>query len=334
MIYTPLISVIIPIYNVELYLAQCLDSVLNQSYKHIELILVNDGSTDSSPQICENYALNDSRIVVIHQENCGVSSARNYGTRLSSGDYIIYVDSDDYWRGEGNLLNIVQIINDTNADVVCFGAILQYNNGTEIEPTESPKIIGRSKLDILSYLIKNAKFEVSAWSKVIKRDVIVENNIKFEIGLVSAEDIDWNFSIFMCAETLAIYDRPFYIYRQGRIGSVTTSLSVANYGDLLHVIKKWRVYFLNSTLYRDERELYLGYLAYQLGVLIGLLSSVDYGIRTQFLKEISECTDILKYSNNHKSRKVASLYKFLGLELTCKVLGLYVRLRAKGYKYI
>ena len=102
MIYTPLISVIIPIYNVELYLAQCLDSVLNQSYKHIELILVNDGSTDSSPQICENYALNDSRIVVIHQENCGVSSARNYGTRLSSGDYIIYVDSDDYWRGEGN----------------------------------------------------------------------------------------------------------------------------------------------------------------------------------------------------------------------------------------
>ena len=92
----PLITVIVPVYNVEKYLTRCVDSIINQTYKNLEIILVDDGSTDSSPAICDNYAKKDSRINVIHKQNNGASSARNAALDIASGDYIGFVDSDDY----------------------------------------------------------------------------------------------------------------------------------------------------------------------------------------------------------------------------------------------
>ncbi len=334
--YSPLVSIIIPVYNVEHYLSECLDSVLNQTYKSIEVILVDDGSTDNSVHICDEYSSKDSRVLVIHKNNEGVSSARNDGTLASSGEYITYVDSDDYWRGEYHLSNIIKLINDTNGDVICFSKILQYSNGTEILPpgcVDVATINSKSKGEVLSYLIKNGQFEVSAWSKVIKRDLIIRNKIEFERGLVSAEDIDWNFHIFMCAERVVVYNRPFYIYRQGRLGSTTSLLNELNYENLLYVIKKWRVYFINSDMNIEEKELYLGYLAYQFGVLIGLLASVNPKIRAKFFSKMIECEDLLQYSNNHKSQKISFLYKFFGVVLTSWVLGVYVHLKTKGYIY-
>ena len=92
----PLISIIIPVYNAEKYLKKCLDSVINQTYKNLEIILVDDGSTDKSPEICDKYAEKDSRIIVLHKENGGVSSSRNAGLDIFKGEYLSFVDSDDY----------------------------------------------------------------------------------------------------------------------------------------------------------------------------------------------------------------------------------------------
>ena len=107
----PLISIIIPVYNVEAYIAECIESVLNQSYRNLELILVDDGSQDNSAKICREYSLNDSRIKFLQKENGGASDARNLGLENAKGEYVTFLDSDDYWEGNGALVALVNIIN-------------------------------------------------------------------------------------------------------------------------------------------------------------------------------------------------------------------------------
>ena len=115
-----LISVIIPVYNVEQYVESCLNSVIDQSYTNLEIILVDDGSTDRSGEICGQYALKDSRIKVIHEENAGLGEARNRGLRIASGDYICFVDSDD-WIEEDYCKELAQAAERTNSDIAICG---------------------------------------------------------------------------------------------------------------------------------------------------------------------------------------------------------------------
>jgi glycosyltransferase involved in cell wall biosynthesis len=115
------ISIIIPVYKVEKYLCKCIESVIQQNYANIEIILVDDGSPDKCPQICDEYAFRDDRIRVIHKTNGGLSDARNYGTRAAKGDYLMFLDSDDYWEGENCLQNIIESLNEAKPDVLLHG---------------------------------------------------------------------------------------------------------------------------------------------------------------------------------------------------------------------
>ena len=116
--YNMKISIIVPIYNVENYLDKCIKSIVNQSFKNLEIILVDDGSPDRCPQMCDAWAERDARIRVIHKENGGPSSARNAGIELASGDYVIFLDPDDYWMGTNALCHLYEIAIQFNADVV------------------------------------------------------------------------------------------------------------------------------------------------------------------------------------------------------------------------
>lgn len=116
-----LISIIVPVYNVEPFISECINSILIQSYKNFELILVNDGSTDNSPTICEQYASKDKRIKVIHKANGGLSDARNWGLKFSSGEYVVFLDSDDYWNDCDALFSLYSLLNKySEVDVVFF----------------------------------------------------------------------------------------------------------------------------------------------------------------------------------------------------------------------
>ena len=117
----PLVSVVIPVYNVEKYLRECVDSVINQTYRHIEIILIDDGSTDSGGDICDEYMSTDSRIRLIHQENHGLGNARNVGLRDATGKYIIFLDSDDYWKLTA-LGKLVEEAERKNLQIIAFAA--------------------------------------------------------------------------------------------------------------------------------------------------------------------------------------------------------------------
>ena len=124
-----LISIIVPVYNVEPFISECINSILIQSYKNFELILVNDGSTDNSPTICEQYASKDKRIKVIHKANGGLSDARNWGLKFSSGEYVVFRDSDDYWNDCDALFSLYSLLNKySEVDVVFFRRFTSEEN--------------------------------------------------------------------------------------------------------------------------------------------------------------------------------------------------------------
>ena len=133
-----LISVIVPVYNVEAYVAKCIESIQNQSYQHLEIILVDDGSTDDSGDICDQYAAYDDRIKVIHQENGGLSAARNTGIEAANGDYIGFVDSDDY-IGLTVYEDMLHLLKENNLDIIEFTAF-RDKNGTIIEGCNDGKL--------------------------------------------------------------------------------------------------------------------------------------------------------------------------------------------------
>lgn len=232
-------SIILPVYKVEKYLRPCVDSILNQTFKDFEVILVDDGSPDSSPQICDEYAQKDSRVSVIHKPNGGQADARNVGLEAAKGDYICYIDSDDFLANE----NVLQLLADktaTNPDIVHYKFKEWFESDGHIAdcrfdynvPTE-----GRTVAEIYCDLIDKDAYYNSAWSKIIRRDLLMENNIRFEKGIVG-EDNEWYYHVVMVAKSLVLVDEPLYVYRR-RQGSTTTTATRKNLLDQLHVLDKW-----------------------------------------------------------------------------------------------
>lgn len=185
------ISVIIPVYNVEQYLKKCLDSVLAQSIKNYEIILVDDGSTDSSGYICDQYASTDDRITVIHKHNGGLSDARNIGYEASVGDYIFFLDSDD-WIEQNALEMLFDTAKKYGADIVISNFFYAYDDHFEIACSISEtSVLNREQA--MSELIREKMFQSFAWGKLFKRDLLI--GVPFPVGKLY-EDIYWAHIIF------------------------------------------------------------------------------------------------------------------------------------------
>lgn len=211
------ISVIVPIYNVEKYLDKCIESITNQTYKNLEIILVNDGSTDNCGNICDRYAEIDSRIKVIHKENGGLSDARNTGLEISTGDIISFVDSDDYIDSEMYQIMVDKLI-ELNADIIeC-----NINYVFEKEIIEKNILIQKElyeNKEAMKELILERTFHQTVWNKLYKRECI--NKIYFEVGKTN-EDEFWTYQVFGNANKIAIINNPLYFYVQ-RQGSIMNS---------------------------------------------------------------------------------------------------------------
>lgn len=326
---TPLISVIIPIYKVEAYLNECVDSVLGQSYSNLEIILVNDGSPDNCPQMCDAYAAQDPRIKVIHKQNGGLSDARNAGTEVSNGEYVIFLDSDDYWATTKALESLIQVINvNPVVDIIYFRRFaFRENDKKEVyrhSQFDLSQVKDKSKYEILQYLISTDKFPASAHNKLVRREIL--ENIRFEKGIVS-EDIDWNFAVTLKAEHLFVVNELIHAYRI-RSGSITQTLSSRNIDNLLYIIEKWSQQL--STACPDEkiRGLLLSYCAYQFSIVLGLMYFIqDKSRLSEFISRTKALTGLLNYDTSGKVRKAKSLYRIFGLRLTGRLLGLYIKLK-------
>ena len=229
----PLFSIIVPIYNVERYLEQCIESVIAQDYQNYELILVDDGSPDNSIDICIKYAKKYKNIIVIHKINGGLSDARNAGMRIARGEYLMFLDSDDYWEGEHILSDLARIIK-PNTDLIMYDCTLHYpDDRKEYFPISKNNLHTDFKSDFEELVSKNI-FRPAAWTKVIKRNIIIENKLFFPEGK-NHEDLDWSFNLAEYISSYSLYDSYFYNYRVKRKGAITEFAKIKNTEDLLDI---------------------------------------------------------------------------------------------------
>ena len=216
-----LISVIIPVYNVEKYLRRCVDSVIGQTYKNLEIILVNDGSTDSSGEICDEYKAKDNRIIVINQENRGLSGARNTGIENAKGDYISFIDSDDWIKDDTYQYCISKIKSYVNVDVVQFGIINVYSDKkVDVKKTEKVKVYQNKEI-LQHYMTSMTKSDAycAVWRCLFSRRVIFTE--RFREGKIN-EDIDCKYRILKNAKVMLDTTLVKYFYFQAT-GSLTTA---------------------------------------------------------------------------------------------------------------
>lgn len=225
-----LISVVVPVYNCENYLEECIKSILSQSFKSFELILINDGSTDSSLEICKKISKLDNRILIVNQNNIGVSKTRKKGIELSKGRYICFIDSDDYIEKD-YLKVLYQNIQDKNLDIVCCNS---KNIGeTSIKPINIKKdeIILDKKRIYNDYFLKY-RYTCTLWGKLFKREII--NDIEFP-KMRYAEDTYLMLKIFNTINAIKIIKYDGYNYR---IQSESASSTINEYLKLIDVLKR------------------------------------------------------------------------------------------------
>lgn len=235
----PLVSIIVPIYKVEPYLRRCIDSIVNQTYTNLEIILVDDGSPDDSPRICDEYAARDNRIIVIHQENGGLSDARNAGLDICKGEYISFVDSDD-WTNENYIANLLDIIIKNKADIAIAENI--RTDGCSEPSKGNISINVYTPQNALKHLFSqnHIAFTVS-WGKLYKKSLFT--SLRFPIGKYH-EDEFTTYILFYKSKKIVYTSEILYYYYQ-RAGSI---VSTRHPWDVLEFLEQRYIFF------KEKRE--------------------------------------------------------------------------------
>lgn len=226
-----LVSVIIPVYNVEPYLREALDSVIHQTYSNLEIIIIDDGSTDSSKSICDDYAKKDGRITIVHTNNNGLSSARNRGLRLFTGEVVTFLDSDDAFRLDF-ISTMLHAMIRSNADIVLCKYTV-HDTTSKMEQTNEQKTFPLSeegvfnRKEALRALAEN-RINTASWNKLYLGRLW--KDIQFPEDHVY-EDVDTTYRIINASATVLVVDEPLYLYRV-RLGSISNTVSIRYFRDL------------------------------------------------------------------------------------------------------
>lgn len=320
-------SVIIPVYNVERYIEQCMNSVLSQTFADFEIILVDDGSFDCCPQICDRFAEIDNRVHVIHKANSGLSSARNAGIKSAGGKYLLFLDSDDYWKNDTVLQDLFELIRENSwVQVVVFAATLVYPDGRMLEDKFDFKTSKYQEGSIgeLRSLIKEDLIIGSACTKVVERKFLLENNLFFK-EKIKSEDIEWVFRLSCLLPKYLYYGNHFYMYRQARAGSISNQVTEEHISQYLNIISD----FCDNISEMDEvREIFLNYVAYQFAIVCSYISNISSKEnRMNLYSHAKEYEFLFNYCLNPKQKKISMLYKIFGFRFVVFILGIYVKLR-------
>lgn len=276
-----LISVIVPIYNVEKYLRKCVDSLINQTYKNLEIILVDDGSPDNCPKICDEYAKQDSRIKVMHKENGGLSDARNAGMNIATGEYISFIDSDDWIKSE-MIEDMYNRMIEDNSDLVSSGVLWVDEDGVEIRNATVSENCVLNTEQAMKELINDGKLKQHVWNKLYKADLI--KNIPFDKGKYH-EDVFWSYKVIGEAERISIEKNSYYFYVQ-RSKSIMGEKYSAKRLDALDAMKLRCEYTKDKfpKLYNNALSVYIGSCMYHLQ--LALLADIDKAVIKNIISRI------------------------------------------------
>lgn len=334
----PKVSVIIPVYNTEKYLKDCVESVLHQSFRDFEIILVDDGSTDNSPILCDELCEKDTRIRVIHKRNEGLSMARNDGLAIAKGNYVLFLDSDDFWINRDDLDLLVKFANKKSQGEPF--SYIEFNRSRYFPSSEtfynlpafSNGLANMSKREsIIPCLVEQGLFPMSACTKLLNREFLITNGISFIKGLFS-EDIPWFLDVLRHSNETPIYylDRYMYGNRSEVSTSLTSTFSEKKYLDVLWIIEKESHKILSETWSEDERNALLSFLAYRYTILMAQASIYKNDISEGLLNKTKELAWILKYDSHPKVKKTNWIIRIFGRRIASSILGFYMKNKEKA----
>lgn len=239
----PKFSIIVPVYNIADYLPACVDSIVRQSFKDYELLLIDDGATDNSGAICDKYAnQHGDRVRALHKPNGGLSSARNFGLDAATGDYIFFIDGDDELCDDEALLKIAKRIDEYNEDIIIFGVqkyfindkIYKLYNGSGYGLDN----IAKDKWSIINYLVSVGKLPGAAWAYIVRFDIIKSIGLRFQEG-VTAEDFYWYINCLYSANSIGHINDVIYTYNNQRLGSITSKPRLSGFYGVALAIDDW-----------------------------------------------------------------------------------------------
>ncbi|WP_299231491.1 glycosyltransferase [uncultured Bacteroides sp.] len=299
----PKVSIIVPVFNLELYLHRCLDSLIHQTYNNIEIIVVNDGSKDKSISIINKYAEQDKRFIVIDKKNEGVSVARNEGINKANGKYIMFVDGDD-WIDCDMIEKLVETAEKTQSDFVGAGFIFEdlENNKKRCSPDGFTQVLFEGKEILKNYLVGNYIWS-SVWGGIYLLETIVKNNIYFAPEIKYAEDVFFTINFMAFAKKIIVREEHFY-HVLVRASSVTRNS--------IHELDKKKKrpnveeFLKKNNLWDEYKDYYKAwFVRFSNYELYHLALKVNYKIFRDFYNEYTKTTDYKKW-NNYMIRKLMS----------------------------
>jgi glycosyltransferase involved in cell wall biosynthesis len=270
----PIISIIVPVYKVELYLRECLDSVLVQTFTDYECILVDDGSPDTCPAICDEYVAKYPKMRAIHKANGGLSDARNVGIQQASGEWIYFLDSDDKLFDQNVLTNLSNLMEETSNSVIFCPYLIRFNSNNKATcKTVFPKNIINCTSQSFFRLCAKSKISLCAPLFIIKKALLVKENLFFEINLLH-EDMEWIPRVLISSDNITVCHVPCYLYRIDNENSITSCFSEKRFFDLIKIIDKYndRIKILNRRM--GERKILSAWLGMLYFILLMHMSNL------------------------------------------------------------
>lgn len=319
------VSFIVPVYKIEQYLSQCVESILAQTYKDIEIVLVDDGSPDNCPKICDDWAQKDNRIKTLHKKNGGLSEARNVGLKESSGVYVVFVDGDDFWLKKNSLEVLVRIAKEhPELDFIGFNCKYYYPGSNNMKPWVMYNECLQKPVDkniATISLVMSGTFPMSACLKFMKRSFLVENLLDFKKNQI-AEDIPWFINMLDRTTSCSFVNEYIYAYRQNVSGSITNTSGRKSFDSLFNIFKTELELVEGRSFSEKAKAAIRSFLAYEYCILL-----TYNGIDKETKKDLWSYKNVLNYDMNPKVKKVSKWYKTFGIRFTTILLSVYRKVK-------
>ena len=312
------ISVIVPIYKVEDYLHRCVDSIINQTYTNLEIILVDDGSPDNCPRICDEYAKKDSRIRVIHKKNGGLSDARNAGIDIATGEYIMFIDSDDFVDRE-MMKSMMRNMIHNNVDMVVCNIKYIYEDKEVVKYNQADRILDR--YEAMEEYLRDGVVQAVAWNKLYKKSLI--SDMRYKVGKTN-EDEFFTYKVVDKTDKIYYNSRPFYNYIQ-RDSSIMGKYSInrldgveASYERLNFIKERY------PDLYEKEKKTFINLCIYSYQMI---LKEPNLDKNKQGRKILNNYTKKIKFNKtelkNYSYKDKLKIYlSKISLDTCCKILNI------------
>lgn len=316
-----LLSIIVPVYNVEKYLSKCIESIIKNKENKIEIILVDDGSKDTSGKICDKYAELDFRIKSFHKKNGGLSDARNYGIKKAKGKYLMFIDSDDFIDSL-KLNEILKILKEIEVDVI-LNSYFEYFNGELKNNLGVNKLLAERRYEVNNKL-RAEIFEFTdglwtAWKYIVKKEFLEMNNIEFKKGYLH-EDVDYTTKILLKMKSFYYKKSDFYYYRIEREGSIMDKKDIKSLKDTLDIVIDLNKFMIKEDINVELKNIVLNKLSKTFYTVIRLFSNGSLEEKEEIISKLKDNRYVLSSSRNIKHIIFNNISKIIGFDNACKIV--------------